>query len=96
MLGINKRDPDPGNQNIIIPGELLNRPLGVNFTAAVEQLKEIILVCRSGARACTAQKILAQNGIVNTTVLDGGVMNLNPNKYPLESGMKKIGLEKDK
>ncbi|HIG94952.1 MAG TPA: rhodanese-like domain-containing protein [Nanoarchaeota archaeon] len=48
--------------------------------------KEIILVCRSGARACTAQKILAQNGIANTTVLEGGVMNLNPNKYPLESG----------
>ncbi|HLD54937.1 MAG TPA: rhodanese-like domain-containing protein [Candidatus Nanoarchaeia archaeon] len=64
-----------------------------NFIEPLQDLKEtIVIVCRSGARAHFAQKILAQANITNTEVLEGGIINLNPNEYPLEKGMKKIGI----
>ena len=46
-----------------------------NNLEKLKELKEkIIIICRSGARAKTAQDYLTQNNITNTKVLDGGIL----------------------
>ncbi|WP_455392539.1 MBL fold metallo-hydrolase [[Eubacterium] cellulosolvens] len=46
--------------------------------------KEIITVCRSGARAYTAAQIMKQVGFENVKVLDGGMLRWNELGLPVE------------
>ena len=53
-----------------------------------EKNKEIITVCRSGARAHTAAQILKQIGFTNVSVLDGGMIRWNELGLPISKKWK--------
>lgn len=59
-----------------IPGSY-NVPLGLleeHRRELSEHLDdEVVLVCRSGARACRAEGLLAETGLTNLHILDGGI-----------------------
>lgn len=70
-----------------LPG-IMHIPIGT-LTAHLEELepnkdKEIVTVCRSGARAHTAAQILKQIGFSKVTVLDGGMIRWKELGLPVE------------
>ncbi|MEU1245021.1 rhodanese-like domain-containing protein [Micromonospora parva] len=60
-----------------------------------DQLDEdVVLVCRSGARARQAQQALAGVGLPNLTVLDGGIMSWQAADAPVTRGVPRWDLER--
>ncbi|MEV1075764.1 rhodanese-like domain-containing protein [Micromonospora parva] len=60
-----------------------------------DQLDEdVVLVCRSGARASQAQQALAGVGLPNLTVLDGGIMSWQAADAPVTRGVPRWDLER--
>jgi rhodanese-related sulfurtransferase len=55
---------------------------------------EVVLVCRSGNRAGQAESLLAEAGLPNLHVLDGGVMAWEKAGAPLRRGTEKWALER--
>jgi rhodanese-related sulfurtransferase len=55
---------------------------------------EVVLVCRSGARATQAEQSLAAAGLPNITVLDGGMLAWQASNAPLERGRQRWDLER--
>lgn len=60
-----------------------------------DQLDEdVVLVCRSGARAVQARQALAEAGLPNLTVLDGGIMSWQAANAPITRGVSRWDLER--
>ncbi|MFI7662970.1 rhodanese-like domain-containing protein [Micromonospora parva] len=60
-----------------------------------DQLDEdVVLVCRSGARASQAQQALAGVGLPNLTVLDGGIVSWQAADAPVTRGVPRWDLER--
>ncbi|RZT77984.1 rhodanese-related sulfurtransferase [Micromonospora violae] len=56
--------------------------------------EDVVLVCRSGARASQAQQALAGVGLPNLTVLDGGIMAWQAANAPITRGVPRWDLER--
>jgi rhodanese-related sulfurtransferase len=52
-----------------------------------EKGKNLVTVCRSGARAYTAAQIMKQLGFDNVSVLDGGMLNWNERGLPVKRNL---------
>ncbi|MET8121861.1 rhodanese-like domain-containing protein [Micromonospora sp. NPDC005189] len=56
--------------------------------------EDVVLVCRSGARATQAQQTLAGVGLPNLKVLDGGIMAWQAANAPIKHGAPRWDLER--
>ncbi|GAB2928070.1 rhodanese-like domain-containing protein [Micromonospora polyrhachis] len=56
--------------------------------------EDVVLVCRSGARAAQAEQTLAQAGLSNLKVLGGGMMSWQASQAPLNQGRARWDLER--
>jgi rhodanese-related sulfurtransferase len=55
---------------------------------------DVVLVCRSGARATQAEQSLAQAGLPNLKVLDGGILAWQAANAPVNHGKPRWDLER--
>ena len=55
---------------------------------------DVVLVCRSGARATQAEQTLARAGLPNLKVLDGGILAWQAAEAPVERGRPRWDLER--
>ncbi|MCG5462404.1 rhodanese-like domain-containing protein [Micromonospora sp. NPDC053740] len=79
----------PGSYNV--PLDLLKE----HRQEVRDQLDEdVVLVCRSGARAVQARQALAEAGLPNLTVLDGGIMSWQAANAPITRGVPRWDLER--
>ncbi|MDP5309840.1 rhodanese-like domain-containing protein [Streptomyces poriferorum] len=56
--------------------------------------EDVVLVCRSGARATQAEEALAEAGLPNLRVLDGGMMAWEASGAPVNRGAQRWELER--
>lgn len=56
--------------------------------------EEVVLVCRSGARATQAEEALAEAGLPNLRVLDGGMMAWESSGAPVNRGEQRWEMER--
>ncbi|MEU4371588.1 rhodanese-like domain-containing protein [Micromonospora chersina] len=56
--------------------------------------EDVVLVCRSGARATQAERALAGAGLPNLKVLDGGIMAWQAANAPIKRGAPRWDLER--
>ncbi|MFF2502957.1 rhodanese-like domain-containing protein [Streptomyces sp. NPDC058067] len=56
--------------------------------------EDVVLVCRSGARATQAEEALAEAGLPNLRVLDGGMMAWEASGAPVNRGPQRWELER--
>ncbi|PSK66308.1 Inner membrane protein YgaP [Micromonospora sp. MH33] len=56
--------------------------------------EDVVLVCRSGARATQAEQALAGVGLPNLKVLDGGIMAWQAANAPIKQGTPRWDLER--
>ncbi|MFC0505306.1 rhodanese-like domain-containing protein [Micromonospora costi] len=80
-----------------IPGSY-NVPLDL-LTEHREELRrhldeDVVLICRSGARAAQARRALADVGLPNLRVLDGGIMAWQAGHAPISQGRPRWDLER--
>jgi rhodanese-related sulfurtransferase len=79
----------PGAYNV--PLDLLRE----HRTELLQHLDEdVVLVCRSGARATQAEQTLAQAGLPNVTVLTGGMLAWQAARAPTNLGKPRWDLER--
>ncbi|MCL7458204.1 rhodanese-like domain-containing protein [Micromonospora echinofusca] len=56
--------------------------------------EEVVLICRSGARATQAEQALAEIGLPNLKVLDGGMLAWQATSAPIKQGKQRWDLER--
>ncbi|MFE5211991.1 rhodanese-like domain-containing protein [Streptomyces sp. NPDC056600] len=56
--------------------------------------EDVVLICRSGARASQAEQALAEAGLPNLRVLDGGMMAWEASGAPVNRGAQRWELER--
>ncbi|MEU8519441.1 rhodanese-like domain-containing protein [Streptomyces sp. NPDC048577] len=88
----------PGEfRTVHIPGSY-NVPLDTLREHRAELLthlgEDVVLVCRSGARAAQAERALAEAGLSNLRVLDGGMMAWEAAGAPVNRGEARWDLER--
>ncbi|OII68020.1 rhodanese-like domain-containing protein [Streptomyces sp. CC77] len=88
----------PGEfRTVHIPGSY-NVPLDTLREHRAELLthldEDVVLVCRSGARAAQAEQALAEAGLPNLWVLDGGMMAWEAGGAPVNRGEARWDLER--
>ncbi|WP_327416879.1 rhodanese-like domain-containing protein [Streptomyces sp. NBC_01233] len=88
----------PGEfRTVHIPGSY-NVPLDTLREHRAELLthldEDVVLVCRSGARAAQAEQALAEAGLPNLRVLDGGMMAWEAAGAPVNRGEARWDLER--
>ncbi|WP_327373693.1 rhodanese-like domain-containing protein [Streptomyces sp. NBC_01216] len=88
----------PGEfRTVHIPGSY-NVPLDTLREHRAELLthlgEDVVLVCRSGARAAQAEQALAEAGLSNLRVLDGGMMAWEAAGAPVNRGEARWDLER--
>ncbi|MDN3027130.1 rhodanese-like domain-containing protein [Streptomyces sp. S.PB5] len=88
------------------PGEFRTAHIPGSYNVPLDTLREhraelrhhldedVILICRSGARAAQAEQALAEAGLPNLRVLDGGVMAWESAGGPLTRGPERWDLER--
>ncbi|MCI3276676.1 rhodanese-like domain-containing protein [Streptomyces cylindrosporus] len=88
------------------PGEFRTAHIPGSYNVPLDTLREhraelrhhldenVILICRSGARAAQAEQALAEAGLPNLRVLDGGVMAWENADGPLTRGPERWDLER--
>lgn len=88
------------------PGEFRTAHIPGSYNVPLDTLREhrgellhhldedVILICRSGARAAQAEQALAEAGLPNLRVLDGGVMAWETTGGPLTRGLERWDLER--
>lgn len=79
----------PGSYNVPLP---LLREHRDELRAHLDQ--DIVLICRSGARAGQAESLLAETGLANVHVLAGGVVAWESAGAPLRRGPQTWELER--
>jgi rhodanese-related sulfurtransferase len=96
MLILDVREPDEFAQirignSVLIPRGILESGVANtkhNYKKEVQSLekaknKEVIVICRSGARSLYAAKYLKNNGFQNVKSMKSGVMGWAQNGYPV-------------
>ncbi|MEU3744268.1 MULTISPECIES: rhodanese-like domain-containing protein [Streptomyces] len=88
----------PGEfRTVHIPGSY-NVPLDTLREHRAELLthldEDVVLVCRSGARAAQAEQALAEAGLPNLRVLDGGMMTWEAAGAPVNRGEARWDMER--
>ena len=88
------------------PGEFRTAHIPGSYNVPLDTLREhraellhhldedVILICRSGTRAAQAEQALAEAGLPNLRVLDGGVMAWETGGGPLTRGPQRWDLER--
>ncbi|MEI5525488.1 rhodanese-like domain-containing protein [Streptomyces brasiliscabiei] len=88
------------------PGEFRTAHIPGSYNVPLDTLREhraelrrhldedVVLICRSGARAAQAEQALAEAGLPNLRVLDGGVMAWESAGGPLTRGSERWDLER--
>jgi rhodanese-related sulfurtransferase len=88
------------------PGEFRTAHIPGSYNVPLDTLREhraellhhldedVILICRSGARAAQAEQALAEAGLPNLRVLDGGVVAWESAGGPLTRGPERWDLER--
>lgn len=88
------------------PGEFRTAHIPGSYNVPLDTLREhraellahldedIVLVCRSGARAAQAEKALADAGLPNLRVLDGGITAWETAGAPLNRGPERWDMER--
>ncbi len=88
------------------PGEFRTAHIPGSYNVPLDTLREhraellhhldedVILICRSGTRAAPAEQALAEAGLPNLRVLDGGVMAWETGGGPLTRGPERWDLER--
>ncbi|MFF5187298.1 rhodanese-like domain-containing protein [Streptomyces sp. NPDC000345] len=88
------------------PGEFRTAHIPGSYNVPLDTLREhraellhhldedVVLICRSGARAAQAEQALAEAGLPNLRVLDGGVMAWETAGGPLTRGPERWDLER--
>ncbi|MFE9651240.1 rhodanese-like domain-containing protein [Streptomyces sp. NPDC006365] len=88
------------------PGEFRTAHIPGSYNVPLDTLREhraellhhldedVILICRSGARAAQAEQALAEAGLPNLRVLDGGVVAWETAGGPLTRGPERWDLER--
>ncbi|MEU4382386.1 rhodanese-like domain-containing protein [Micromonospora echinofusca] len=56
--------------------------------------EDVVLICRSGARATQAEQALAEIGLPNLKVLDGGMLAWQATRAPIKQGKQRWDLER--
>ncbi|MFI7575735.1 rhodanese-like domain-containing protein [Micromonospora sp. NPDC049497] len=56
--------------------------------------EDVVLICRSGARATQAEQALAEIGLPNLKVLNGGMLAWQATKAPIKQGKQRWDLER--
>ncbi|MGE5760564.1 MAG: rhodanese-like domain-containing protein [Gemmatimonadota bacterium] len=56
--------------------------------------EDVVLVCRSGARAEQAERALAEIGLANVHVLDGGILGWQRTGSPVDTGHSRWDIER--
>lgn len=79
----------PGSYNV--PLDLLREHRG-ELSRHLDQ--NVVLVCRSGARAGQAETLLAETGLPNMHVLDGGLLAWQRTDAPVNRGSARWDLER--
>jgi len=79
----------PGSYNV--PLDLL-REHGTELRTHLDD--EVVLVCRSGARATRAEQTLTQAGLPNVKILDGGMLAWQAAGAPVNRGRPRWDLER--
>lgn len=57
-------------------------------------LDRVVLICRSGSRAAQAEQVLAETGMTNLHILDGGILAWQQADAPLIRGRNRWDLER--
>jgi rhodanese-related sulfurtransferase len=100
-----RRDAKPRLIDVRTPGEFetahipgsYNVPLDVlreHRDELVRHLDDVVLICRSGQRAKTAEETLRQAGLSNVHILEGGVTAWQANGFDVRCGTPKWDLER--
>ncbi|WP_367325774.1 rhodanese-like domain-containing protein [Streptomyces sp. HUAS ZL42] len=88
------------------PGEFRTAHIPGSYNVPLDTLREhraellhhldedVVLICRSGARAAQAEQALAEAGLPNLRVLDGGVMAWETSGGTLNRGPERWDLER--
>ncbi|WP_433342271.1 rhodanese-like domain-containing protein [Micromonospora sp. CA-111912] len=88
------------------PGEFETSHIPGSYNVPLDLLKEhreelrrhldedVVLICRSGARAAQAEQALAGAGLPNLKVLDGGIMAWQAAHAPINQGNPRWDLER--
>ncbi|MFE9648328.1 rhodanese-like domain-containing protein [Streptomyces sp. NPDC006365] len=96
----------PRLPDVRTPGEFRTAHIPGSYNVPLDTLREhraelrhhldedVILICRSGARAAQAEQALAEAGLPNLRVLDGGVMAWETAGGPLTRGPERWDLER--
>lgn len=92
ILLIDVREPEEYNEVHIEGSELI--PLGqFDISKIKDKSKEIIVLCRSGARSARAcLRVLQDDPDLNISNLEGGILAWIGNNYPIIQGKKKISV----
>jgi len=100
------REDSPRLLDVRTPAEFGTAHIPGSYNVPLDLLKEhreelrrhleddVVLVCRSGNRAGQAESLLAEAGLPNLHVLDGGVMAWEKAGAPLRRGAEKWALER--
>lgn len=83
-------------QEMHIPGSILE-PIHSLDPSKIRNLangQEVYVVCKSGNRARQAVEKLNEHGLVNATVVEGGVTAWESAGLPVQKGLKTISLER--
>ncbi|TXS38808.1 rhodanese-like domain-containing protein [Streptomyces sp. OR43] len=88
------------------PGEFRAAHIPGSYNVPLETLREhraellahldedVVLVCRSGARAAQAEKALAEAGLPNLRVLEGGIVAWETAEAPVNRGPERWDMER--
>ncbi len=86
---------DVRSENEFIDGHIVNS-INIPFSYLTKRFEELgddkerplVVICKSGARAKSAGTLLCKEGFKNVTVLAGGLMAWQHDKYPVAKGKK--------
>lgn len=106
LRDLTRSDQGPRLLDVRTPGEFRTAHIPGSYNVPLDTLREhraelrhhldqdVILICRSGARAAQAERALAEAGLPNLRVLDGGVMAWESAGGPLTRGPERWDLER--
>jgi rhodanese-related sulfurtransferase len=100
---------DPGAPRVLdvrTPGEFATAHIPGSYNVPLDTLREhrdelrrrldddVVLVCRTGARAAQAEQALSETGMSNVHILDGGIVAWQAEGGPVNRGRSRWDLER--
>ncbi|NKQ52365.1 rhodanese-like domain-containing protein [Amycolatopsis sp. K13G38] len=106
LHGLLRGDGAPRLLDVRTPGEFQTAHIPGAYNVPLDTLREhraelrehldeqVLLICRAGDRASQAQEALAEAGLPNLRVLDGGMLAWEAADYPVVRGKPRWDLER--